>query len=452
MNDLPRAQRTRYALIGAGGRASYYIRALATEHADVGTLVAIADLNQGRAELLRTTWRGLARSSEDVVVLRPDRLQDAIGDLGIDRVIVCSPDWTHADVVARSLHAGADVIVEKPLVTDELGARLIADAVAETGRDVTVAFNYRYSPRNGAVKEILTRGDIGRVLNVHFDWMLDTVHGADYFRRWHRQKENSGGLLVHKASHHFDLMNWWLDDSPARVFASGGLKYYGAQNSRARGESRTPTRGSLGAPSADPFRLDMRQHPEMRELYLDHEHEDGYHRDLDPFDEGITIEDSLSALVDYRGGAAMTYSLTAFSPWEGYRVSFTGTSGRLELSVVERGAVIPTESGIRAVDPNLIEDRETLAGARPPSGQLILQKMWEPAREIVLETAAGAHGGGDPLLFHDLYVGADTTDPLRRAATLQDGIRAVAVGIAGNRSMSTGEPVLISDLELGIAV
>ena len=49
---------------------------------------------------------------------------------------------------------------------------------------------------------------------MHFEWALDTVHGADYFRRWHREKKNSGGLLVHKSSHHFDLVNWWLGDVP----------------------------------------------------------------------------------------------------------------------------------------------------------------------------------------------------------------------------------------------
>ena len=59
---------------------------------------------------------------------------------------------------------------------------------------------------------------------MHFEWALDTVHGADYFRRWHRDKKNSGGLLVHKSSHHFDLVNWWIGDVPARVYARGGLQ------------------------------------------------------------------------------------------------------------------------------------------------------------------------------------------------------------------------------------
>src|SRR5437763_392954 len=69
------------------------------------------------------------------------------------------------------------------------------------------------------------------VVSVDFHECLDTSHGADYFRRWHRLKQNSGTLLVHKASHHFDLANWWLDSMPMEVTAFGDLKFYGHNNS-----------------------------------------------------------------------------------------------------------------------------------------------------------------------------------------------------------------------------
>ncbi|MEU1011273.1 Gfo/Idh/MocA family oxidoreductase [Streptomyces sp. NPDC005890] len=65
---------------------------------------------------------------------------------------------------------------------------------------------------------LLADGAVGEVLAVHFEWLLDVRHGADYFRRWHREKRHSGGLMVHKSGHHFDLVSWWLDDEPAEVF------------------------------------------------------------------------------------------------------------------------------------------------------------------------------------------------------------------------------------------
>ena len=161
--------------------------------------------------------------------------------------MVTTPDYTHADYIVEALEAGADVVVEKPLTIDAEGCRRITKAVAETGRNVVVTFNYRYSPRNSALKEIIQSGVIGKVTSIDFSWVLDTVHGADYFRRWHREKKNSGGLLIHKASHHFDLVNWWINDVPERVFASGGLKFYGDKNAAERGLGPRPERGTPDA-------------------------------------------------------------------------------------------------------------------------------------------------------------------------------------------------------------
>ena len=199
------------------------------------------------------------------------------------------------------------------------------------------------------VRQLIADGAIGEVTSVHFEWLLDTAHGADYFRRWHRLKDVSGGLLVHKSTHHFDLVNWWLADVPTRVYASGGLKFYGRANADARGlGERTPL--SRDNDLDDPFRLDMAADPLLKSLYLDAESVDGYQRDLDVFNDSITIEDSLNLIVDYARGATMSYSLSAFGPWEGYRVAFNGTEGRIELDVVERGhlAVGERQEGCRS--------------------------------------------------------------------------------------------------------
>src|SRR6185503_9481399 len=91
---------------------------------------------------------------------------------------------------------------------------------------IRVAFNYRYTPVRSQVKELLMGGVIGDVLSVDFNWVLDISHGADYFRRWHSQKKNSGGLMVHKATHHFDLVNWWLSAMPVTVRAQGKREFY----------------------------------------------------------------------------------------------------------------------------------------------------------------------------------------------------------------------------------
>ena len=442
----------RYGLIGTGSRAGMYVRALsgtllgAERVPELAELVAWSDVNPGRLdvherEVVATGHPAPARYA-------PDDLERMIRDERIDRVIVTTPDFTHADFVVRALRAGADVVVEKPLTIDAESVRRIGAAIAETGREVITTFNYRYSPRNSTLRRVIADGEIGAVTSVHFEWALDTVHGADYFRRWHRQKANSGGLFIHKASHHFDLVNWWIAATPVRVFASGGLRFYGAENAAARGLGARPARGT-GA-TGDPFALDLAGDPHLKELYLDQEHHDGYLRDRDVFDEGITIEDNLAALVDYDTGATMSYSLNAHAPWEGYRVTVNGTEGRAELEVVERGAVLIGEDGRVVVDPSMHPGYSPEDEVRPDSERLVVQRHWEGARVVPIPEGIGSHGGGDAYLLQHVFGRVTDDQPLGRVAGYADGVKAVSVGIAGNLSLATGEPVRIADLELGV--
>lgn len=438
--------RRRYALVGSGSRAQMYLEAIATTHADVAELVAWTDTNPGRLEWALRQHPALGTPA----VFEPDALADTVRSHAVDRVIITSPDFTHADHIVTALDAGADVVVEKPLTTSESGIRRIAEAVERSGRTVTITFNYRYSPRNSELKRIIAAGEIGEVTGVHFEWVLDTAHGADYFRRWHRNKEMSGGLLIHKSSHHFDLVNWWISDVPTRVFASGGLRFYGAQNAERRGLGPRPERGTTDSPLRDAFSLDLRTDPTWKGLYLDQEHHDGYLRDRDVFDEGITIEDNLSLVVDYSRGSSMSYSLNAHAPWEGYTVAVNGTLGRVELTVVERGTVLVDEQGRTVVDPSARPDLISDEAARPVAERLIVQRHFESAREIPIPEGVGGHGGGDAVLLRYVFVGAQP-DPLGRTADWTDGVRSMVVGLAGNLSLSGGNAVHITDLDLGAA-
>ncbi|GAA2273818.1 dehydrogenase [Streptomyces ruber] len=444
--------RRRYAVAGTGHRAGMYVSALTGDHADVGELVAWLDPNPARIDYYDAQVGHALGGDAPAGLPRytPADLERMITEQSVDTVVVTSIDRTHAELVDRSLRAGADVVVEKPLTTDADGCRRITRAVAETGRDVVMTFNYRYAPRNSALRRVIADGAIGEVTGVHFEWVLDTVHGADYFRRWHREKANSGGLLVHKASHHFDLVNWWIDDVPARVYASGALRFYGDANAAARGMGPRPERGT--GTQGDPFSLDLRDDPRLEALYLRAEHHDGYRRDQDPFAPGITIEDNMSVLVDYSRGAALTYSLNAHSPWEGYRVSVNGTAGRAELTVVERGHIDLDLDGDRVVDPSAVPDASLDDLVRPEGHRLVVQRHFGRAEEVVVPDGIGGHGGGDAILLMDVFrrdlrLGPD---PLGRAAGYLDGVRAVAVGVAANESLLTGQPVRVEDLRLGV--
>lgn len=436
----------RYGLIGSGHRAQMYTDAIGGAHSDVATLVAIADSNPGRAAYHRdrmVTEYGYAPDA--IAVYGPADVETMITEQQLDRVIVTSPDYTHAEMIVRCLRAGVDVVVEKPLTINADSANAIVAAVKETGHQVVVTFNYRYSPRNSALKEIIQSGQIGTPLSMTFEWVLDTAHGADYFRRWHREKANSGGLLIHKSSHHFDLINWWLADVPRRVYASGGVKFYGAENADARGLAPRPARGTHDGEHG-PFELDLRDDARLKALYLDNEGHDGYLRDQDVFGPGVTTEDNLAVIVDYEGGPTLSYALNAHSPWEGYRVAVNGTLGRAELEVIERARISVDADGKVVVDPSAMADQ---VGARDKGERLTVQKHFEAAVEVEIPEGTGGHGGGDALLLSDVFNGPGE-DPLGRPSDYIDGLRAISVGICGNESLATGRAVSPADLGLDL--
>src|SRR3954454_4555412 len=422
-----------------------YIGALAETYAGEGDIVAWCDPNGTRMSYYDEV---LAAAGLPAPARYPPGAFDALlAEQRPDVVIVTSPDATHHEYVTASLLAGRDVVVEKPLTTTVQGAQAIAQAAGSSDAQVIVTFNYRYSPRNSRLRQLIASGAIGTVTSVHFEWVLDTVHRADYFRRWHRDKSVSGGLLVHKSSHHFDLVNWWLADVPETVFAAGGLRFYGEANAAARGLAPRPIR-STGAPGAadDPFALDLGADDTLRKLYLEAEGDDGYLRDRDVFSAGISIEDNAGVLVTYRSGAILTYALNAHSPWEGYRVSVNGTDGRIELDVVERGFVQPL--GAAGLVGRTPVDAGGPGDPRRAGERLLLQRHWDQAREIAIPEGLGAHGGGDGRLLDDVFRADPAPDPLERRAGYRDGLRSVAVGIAANQSLETGLPAPISQFGL----
>lgn len=422
----------KYVLVGTGGRSSFFYTAIATTYNTTSILVGLCDTNQTRLDYAKRELQTLGHPA--VPTYKASNFDLMIRETQPDEVIITTIDRLHDIYIVRALDLGCNVITEKPMTIDAPRCQRIFDAVERTGKKVRVTFNYRYAPHNTKVWEILRSGAIGEVTSVHFEWCLDTSHGADYFRRWHRDKRNNGGLLVHKSTHHFDLVNFWLNSRPATVYAQGDLKFYGRENAEKRGVTEFYTRahGSQVAEN-DPFALHLEKNEKLKSLYLDAEHEDAYYRDQSVFGDGISIEDTMNLLVRYENGAVLTYSLTAYAPWEGFRVSFNGTGGRLEVDVVESSYV---NSGGEQASEGALESRT-----------ITLRKLFDKPRDVEIPDSVGAHGGGDEVLLADLFgeKGAEISKDLR-AASHVDGALSILTGICANRSMETGKVVKVKDV------
>ena len=416
---MGRDKKVKYALVGAGSRARMFIDPLATTFRNEGELVGLADPNPGRLSYYN---RRLVEELEyhEVPTYSSDEFDSMIEETEPDVVIVTTVDAFHHEYAVRAMELGCDAITEKPMTTDVEKCNLIIETAKRTGRDLSVAFNYRWAPGATTVRQVISEGAIGEVLHVDLEYWLNTSHGADYFRRWHRQKENSGGLIIHKSTHHFDLVNWWIDAVPETVYGMGRLAFYGEENAAARGESISYERYAEQDTSADPFAIDLSKDEVLKGLYLENEKYDGYFRDQNVFGQGITIEDTMSLLVRYRTGPVLNYSLNAYLPREGFQVAFNGSRGRLEYEELHEGS--------------------------PRQSKLVLYPMFGSPRELTVPEGVGGHGGGDMLLQRQIFAQDAEPDLWRRDAGHEQGAASVLVGMAANRSFETGEVVTVSDL------
>lgn len=427
--------RTKYALVGTGIRAIPYYGAIASQFQEYAELVAFCDLNQTRmnyANKLLVEEYG----HQPVPTYKSGEFEQMIAREKPDVVIVTTIDRTHHTYLIRAMELGCDAITEKPMTIDEEKCQAIMDTVERTGRQLRVTFNYRYVPVNTKVRELLMDGVIGDVYSVHFEWLLNKKHGADYFRRWHRDKRNSGGLLVHKSTHHFDLVNFWLGSRPKSVYALGDLRFYGRANAEERGVETFYQRahGSEAA-KQDPFALHLERNGRLKAMYLEAEHEDGYQRDQSAFGDGISIEDTLGVMVQYENRAILTYSLTAYMPKSTFHVAFNGSKGRLEIK--DRDGTTAGMGGIGGKP-----DESSLTGKR-----IVVHPMFGDPYEVPVEDGEGGHGGGDQALMRDLFAPQTAGDDrFDRAATHLDGAYSILTGIAGNRSLRTGQAVQVNEL------
>jgi predicted dehydrogenase len=405
------SKKLKLAIVGTGDRGTMdWGQPIVQECGDVTQIVGLCDINGKRV-----------KAAQELLGIGAPVFTDfdsMIRETKPDAVLITTIDATHWRYNTRAMELGVDVISEKPLCTSEDQCQAILDTQKRTGRKITVGFNARHGTGSKRVKQLLMEKAVGDVISVDFHEYLDTSHGADYFRRWHHLKENSGTLLCHKASHHFDLANWWLDSRPVEVSACGELKFYG----RNHAFRSTHCRNCPFAQQCS-FHWDVTKTPHYNKLYVNCESEDGYLRDACVWRENTNIYDTMSVRVRYENGALMTYTANTFLPYEGQSVSFNGTKGRLDSAGFGGG-------GFR-------------------HGELRLTRSFgksELVRDLE-KPLGGSHGGADASIRNLIFRDQHAPDPLGLRADVKAGILSSLVGIAAYHSIERGGvPVKIADL------
>ncbi len=417
-------------LVGTGVRGtSFWGKRLVEQYSDLLEFVGLCDINPGR----------LAYAKEYMGVSCPvfSDFEEMVTKTKPDLIIVTTKDSTHHEFIIKGLDMGVDVLTEKPLTTDEDKCQAIIEAEKRSSKNLIVGFNYRWSPYMTKVKELLHQGAIGKITSVDFHWYLNTHHGASYFRRWHGQRDSGGTLWVHKATHHFDLLNWWIDSDPAEVFAYGALEHYGS-NGPFRGDNcRTcPHKTECK------FHWDITKSKRDMKLYVENEKHDGYIRDNCLFRNEIDIYDKMSAQIKYANEVVVNYSLTTYSPYEGWKIAFNGMDGRIEawLDIPYFEKVAMSQEELHAAE--MAQGGSSDMISKP----VIVHKNWNKHETQIVNYDRKGHGGGDERLQNKIFKHPDNPDPLKHAAGIRDGAMSVLIGVAARKSIDSGQPIKIKDL------
>lgn len=315
-----------------------------------------------------------------------------------DILVVATPDLTHADIVVKAFKAGKNVVCEKPLATRVEDCDQMIAAAKAAGKWLRAAQNARYGSLSLKVKSMIEGGDIGHLKLVTFEEQLDTSHGADYFRRWHRLKKNSGGLLLHKASHHFDWLNWVIGGQISQVAAFGDTSFYLPK------EKRGTCCRTCDYTAECPFYYDLpgKWDGLYMRMYGEGEHEDGYIRDGCVWDPETDIEDRIAMIGEYDNGVKLNYTLSCFNPYEAVKKVFIGDAGRIEV---------------------------------PGDRHIHYYPMHTRQKHVIeIQPGTGDHGGADAAILKSIIMDFDEIPSAR--ADGEQARHAVLVGTMANRSIA----------------
>ena len=414
VKEIPvsKSGKTRVVLVGTGIRGTYaWGKSLLEQFPDKVEMVALCDINTKRAKFAQGEMK------INAPIYHSNDFEEMIKDIKPNYVIVTTPDSFHAKYIIKAMELGCDVISEKPLITETEQAQKVLDTEIETGKKLIIGFNARHENGAEEMKRIVLSGVLGRIISVDFQELLDIHHGASYYRRWHKMRQFSGTLLLHKASHHFDKMNWILDTEPETVHSFGNLSFYG-KNSEFRGRNCR----NCNFTKKCQFYLDITKEKTLMNLYVSNEDVDGYLRDGCVFDNNIDIYDTMQTNVKYKNGVVMSYTMDTFMPYEAQKMVINGDKARLDVEFHKRQ---PWDV--------------------PATYEFRLTESFGKTKTWLVTDDPGVHGGADNEIRAMIF-DKDFKDPLKKHAGSRAGVMASLIGIAARESIESGKTIKIDDM------
>lgn len=211
------------AVIGTGHRAFGVIWSLLRDSGGNVRIVSVYDPDPAEMDYACEKW-----NAAEAVRCRSS--QEAITAPGVDWVMVFSPNAFHKQHILEGFSAKKDVFSEKPLATSIEDCKTIYDAWKKSGHLFATGFVLRYADIYRKAKMILDSGKLGRILTIEANENLFPGHGGYIMRNWRRHSNVAGPHILEKCCHDLDLINWYCQSLPQRVFSFGGREFFKPEN------------------------------------------------------------------------------------------------------------------------------------------------------------------------------------------------------------------------------
>jgi len=374
-----------FGLIGVGGRGMAYVNVLNSFYKDEGKFIALSDIDEKRLKEKAKKSGGTPKLFTDY--------KKMLSLKELDVVVISTPDFTHETIAIDCLNAGKHIICEKPLAITVESCNKIIEASRKAKKMVQLGLVLRYTPFHRKLKDIIDSGKIG---NVKVISMLDYYSGGmTYFRRWNRFKKNTGGLLIHKGCHAFDILNWLADSSPKRVTAFGGLDVFRAAPNKPKWCRDCKEKDTC--PGSSSVRQSTKN---VKDL------------DLCLWNSEKDTNDNDTVIIEYENGVHVNYTECLFPVRTIRYYSIIGDRGEIEADSSSNQIKVHSLYSKDVVTCNIKEER--------------------------------GHGGGDVRLFEDFFTFLkEGREPLANA---EAGKMSALIGIAAEKSISEGRIINIKEL------
>ncbi len=382
-------------VVGYGNRGQVYADYSLDEPEELG-IAAIVDPNEFKLQEAKTRY-GL---SDDCLFHTFDEFVKS--GVACDFVINATMDQTHYETAMEILHAGYDMLIEKPVVPNAKQLRDIEKLADEKGVNVFVCHVLRYTPFYRKIKEIINSGVIGEVVTMEMNEHVCLAHYMTSYCRgkWNSEETCGSGFVLAKSCHDLDLMCWLNNASaPAKVASFGNRSQFIPENAPEGATEycyQCPHESTCPYSAIDlylkknsmPFLVWDRLNKPLDEI-TDEEKMEFLKTDIYgkcAFTCGGDIVDRQNMIVSFENGSMATFNLVGASTRPGRFLHIVGTIGEIEGTLEEDTFTLRTY------------DRELFQG-----------KVEHIELKPINNAKYGGHSGGDYAIMHDLtrYLNGD---------------------------------------------